>query len=82
MKVKVNVIREIEVEIDNPAIIELDNWWRTHNHTDWMKDSPSELIETSMRAVEEAIGIPFGDDNAKETVVSVLAMDGEPILEW
>ena len=82
MKVKVNVVREIEVEINNPAIAELDNWWRTHDRAVWMKNSPSELIETSMRAVEETVGIPFGDDDAKETIVSVCAMDGEPILEW
>ena len=40
------------------------------------------MVDKAVLAVKEATGIPFGDENAPETIAGVYAMDGEPILEW
>ena len=71
MKVKLCVSREVEIEVNVPVVAELDNYWRTH-----------EMVNQAVRTVEHVSGIPFGDDTATETITAVLAMDGEPIIEW
>ena len=82
MKVKVHVIRDVEVEIDDPAVAALDAFWRNNEIT--TSDSPglNEMVDKATLAVERATGIPFGDEDAPETIAGVCAMDGEPILEW
>ena len=82
MKVKVHVIKEVEVEVNDPAVAELDAFWRNNEIS--TSDSPevNEMVDKAVLAVEEAIGIPFGDETAPETIAGVYAMDGEPILEW
>ena len=82
MKVKVHVIREVEVEVNDPIVAELDSFWRNNEIT--TSDSPglNEMVDKAVLAVERATGIPFGDENAPETIAGVCAMDGEPILEW
>ena len=84
MKVKVHVVKkvEVEVEVNDPAIAALDAFWRNNEIT--TSDSPglNEMVDKAVLAVEEATGIPFGDETAPETIAGVYAMDDEPILEW
>ena len=84
MKVKVHVVKkvEVEVEVNDPAVAELDAFWRNNEIS--TSDSPelNEMVDKAVLAVEEATGIPFGDENAPGTIAGVYAMDGEPILEW
>ena len=84
MKVKVSIQRTVEVEIDNPVIEELDTFWRTNDHPVPAYAHPhlEETINEAVKAVEEVVGIPFGNDEASETIDAVYAMDGEPIIEW
>ena len=83
MKVKLNVSRTIEIEVNDPAVAELDALWR---NADRLSVTPvrevEELTLKAVRAVEEASGIPFGEEDAPETIWAVSAMDDEPILEW
>lgn len=81
VKVKVCIMREVEMDINEPALAELDNYWRTRPCDDWKNCSPA-LIVKAVDAVEAASGCPFGDQNAPETIIAVLAMDKQPILEW
>ena len=82
MKVKVHVIRDVEVEIDDPAVAELDAFWRNNEISTSSSPELNEMVDKAVLAVEEATGIPFGDETAPETIAGVYAMDGEPILEW
>lgn len=84
MKVKVSIQRTVEVEIDNPVIEELDTFWRTYDHPipEFANPNLESMIDEAVKAVEVAVGIPFGDDEATETITDVCTMDGEPILEW
>lgn len=81
MKVCVNIVREIEVDINSPALEELDTTYRITPSSDWHKID-STLVDQACLDVEKALGIPFGDDYAPETISRVCAMDGEPIIEW
>ena len=59
MKVNVSITRDIEVEINDPCIEELYNFWCKNTH---LVDSSPELddkIEKAVKAVENAVGIPF-----------------------
>ena len=83
MKVKMSVVREIEVEIDSTALRDLEVFWRNnsgkyHTYTPELEA----LVSQAVADVEKASGLPFGDDEAFETISAVYAMDGEPILEW
>jgi hypothetical protein len=82
MKIKVIVVehKEIEVETENPIFEKLDNYWRTTDSPVREKFEP--MIDEAIEAIETKMGIPFGDEGAKETIVAVCAMDGEAILEW
>ena len=82
MKVKVHVIRDVEVEIDDPIVAELDSFWRNNKIPISYSPELNEMVDKAVLAVEEATGIPFGDENAPGTIAGVYAMDGEPILEW
>lgn len=84
MKVKVSIQRTVEVEIDNPVIEELDTFWRTYDHPipEFANPNLESMIDEAVKAVEEAVGIPFGNDEVSETIDAVYAMDGEPIIEW
>ena len=82
MKVKVHVIRDVEVEIDDPIVAELDSFWRNNKIPISYSPELNEMVDKAVLAVEEATGIPFGDETAPETIAGVYAMDGEPILEW
>lgn len=79
MKVKVFIQKlvETEMEINDPAFELLD---KLQNNNEEI--SPS-LVDKAITAVEEAVGLPFGDDcETNSYVVAVQDMDGEPILEW
>lgn len=82
MKVKVHVVRDVEVEIDDPIVAELDSFWRSGEIPTSYSPELNEMVEKAALALELATGIPFGDENAPETISYVCAMDGESILEW
>lgn len=82
MKVKVHVIREVEVEVNDPAVAALDAFWRNNKIPISYSPELNEMVDKAVLAVKEATGILFGDENAPETIAGVYAMDGEPILEW
>lgn len=80
MKVKVFVQKlvEIEMEINNPFFELLD---KLQNNNE---EIPPTLGDMAIRAVEEATGLPFGDDcrTNDSYIVAVQDMDGNPIIEW
>lgn len=82
MTVRVSIMREIEVEVDNPVFAELDTYYREHgvpiHFTKELEDKSHEAI----KAIEKVVGLPFGDEYAPETIVNVMSMDGEAIIEW
>lgn len=82
MKVRVRIVRDVEVEINDPAVAELDAFWRNNEIPTSYSPELNALVDKAARAVEKATGIPFGDDDAPETISRVCAMDGESILEW
>ena len=84
MKVKVHVVKkvEVEVEVNDPAVVELDAFWRNNEISTSSSPELNEMVDKAVLAVEEATDIPFGDETAPETIAGVYAMDGEPILEW
>ena len=82
MKVKIHVVRDVEVEVNDPAVAELDAFWRNGEIPTSYSPELNAMVDKTVLAVEQATGIPFGDDNAPETISSVYAMDGEAILEW
>ena len=77
MKVKVNIMREIIIEADE-NVINLADWY---DNDDW-SNVPNNLVDKAIKAVENATGLPFGDESAEETITSVCKLDGEAILEW
>lgn len=83
MKVKIfkRTLIEEEVEINNENLERLDNFWNTNVPEEW-KNCPAEWLNEAVAAVEEATGVPFGDEDAETTVVAVQDMNGNPILEW
>ena len=80
MKVKVYIVRE--VEINDPAVAELDAFWRNNDIPTSYSPELDALVYRAARAVEKATGILLGDDAAPETISRVCAMDGESILEY
>ena len=84
MKVKVHVVKrvEVEVEVNDPAVAELAAFWRNKEISTSRPPELNEMVDKAVLAVEEATDIPFGDETAPETIAGVYAMDGEPILEW
>lgn len=83
MKVKISTVREFEIEVNDPVVAELDNYWRTHDHRDIDYNFSNSLMEKAEKVIEEITGLPFGDkENAKEIIISVCAEDGEVILEY
>ena len=81
MKVKVHVVRDIEVEIADPAVAELDAYWRNNEIPTCSSPELNALVDRAVLAIEQATGIPFDDENAPETIAYVCAMDGEAIIE-
>ena len=82
MKVKIHLFKEVEVEIDDPAVAELDAFWRYCKTPTSHLPELEEMVNKTILAVEQATGIPFGDENAPETISAVLAMDDKAIIEW
>ena len=82
MKVKLCISREVEIEVNDPVVAELDNYWRTHEPPVAPSPELDAMVNQAVRTVEQVSGIPFGDNTATETITAVLAMDGEPIIEW
>ena len=82
MKVKAHVVRDVEIEINDPIMAELDAFWRNNKILTSYSPELEAMVDKAVLAVEQATGIPFGNENAPETISYVCAMDGEPILEW
>lgn len=82
MRVKVSILRTIEVEVNNPAVEKLDAFWRTAITPFESTSKIEAMADKATKAIEEIVGLPFGDEEATETITAVCAMDGEPILEW
>lgn len=82
MKVKAHVVRDVEIEINDPIMAELDAFWRNNEILTSYSPELEAMVDKAVLAVEQATGIPFGDENAPETITYVCAMDGESILEW
>lgn len=80
MKVKVFVQKlvKIEMEINNPFFELLD---KLQNNNE---EIPPTLSDMAIAAVEEATGLPFGDDYRTNDsyIVAIQDMDGNPIIEW
>ena len=78
MRVKVFVEREIEVEINDKDFIA----WADYVKSD-STETPLDVCEKAVKAIEKVVGLPFGSEEADETIISVCdAEDNEPILEW
>ena len=82
MKVRVSIVREIEVEVNNPVFAELDTYYREHDAPVRFTKELEEKTTEAVKAIEKIVGLPFGDEYAPETIINVLAMDGEAIIEW
>ena len=84
MKVKVAIQRTIEVEVDNPIVEELDTFWRTTDVPIPMFALPTldELMDGTVKAIEEVVGIPFGNGEVFENICGVYTMDGVSLIEW
>ncbi len=65
MKVKVYIVRE--VEINDPAVAELDAFWRNNEIPTSYSPELDALVYRAARAVEKATGIPFDDDEKLTT---------------
>ena len=81
MKVKARIVRDVEIEINDPAVAELDDYWRSNEIPTSYSPELNAMVKKAVIAVEKATGIPFGDELASETISCVYAMDGESILE-
>lgn len=82
MKFKIATMKEYEVEIENSAsLVVLYQWWKTHRLEEW-KDCPEDLVDKAVKEVENATGLPFGCDDATETISAVFADNNDAILEW
>lgn len=68
----------MEININtHSAIVMLDKYYRQHSNS----PDPSLLIKEAIADIEELTGIPFGADDAPETIYGVYAEDGEAILK-
>ena len=82
MKVKVHVVRDMEVEINDSVVADLDAFWRSGKMPTSYSSERNAMVNKAALAIEKATGIPFGDGKEYETISCVCAMDGESILEW
>lgn len=86
MRVKVEVIKEIEVEVNGSALERLDKFWRNAEPPVPYSDELDALIDEAVREVEQATGLTFYDwpraDDKKGSIIAVYAMDGDLIIEW
>lgn len=86
MRVKVEVVKEIEVEVNGSAIERLDEFWRNAEPPVPHSAELDALVDEAVREVEQATGLTFCDgpraDDEKGSIIAVYAMDGDPIIEW
>lgn len=77
MKVRIGISKEMEINVDtHSAIMMLDKYYRQHPN-----GSDPSFIKEAIAEIEKLTGIPFGADDAPETIYGVYAEDGEAILE-
>lgn len=82
MKVRVSIMREVEVEVDNPVFAELYSYYREHGVPARFDRELEEKSAEAVKAIEKVVDLPFGDEYASETIINVMAMDGRAIIEW
>ena len=82
MKVKIVTSREFEVEVNDPIVAKLDAFWRESVPPVPHSYELDEMVRSAEKAIEKIVDLPFGDRNAPETIVAVLNMEDDPILEW
>lgn len=80
MKVKVNVSRDIIVDVPSEALEKI----ALYEATKWPgEEEPAQAVyDQAIKDVEQATGIPFADDKAAETICAVYAGTGWSLLEW
>ena len=79
MRVKVVIVKEIEVEINDKDF----SAWVDYVRSDSTCEAPIDTGKKAVKAIERVVGLPFGGEEADETIISVCdAEDNEPILEW
>lgn len=83
MKVKVSIVRDVIMDIDSPALEEVDKFYRNHSWEDWV-NADSSIVDKAITDVEKATGLTAFNDSkeCQECICGVYAMDGEAILEW
>lgn len=82
MKVKVEIIQTVEVNISKKNLAPFEALIREHT----MRGPASDKDYDDARAIiSSAVGLPFYDDeekgNAKKTIVAVYDLEDNPILE-
>lgn len=79
MRVKVVTVKEIEVEINDKDF----SAWVDYVRSDSTGETSVDIGKKAVKAIEKVVGLPFGSEEANETIISVCdAEDNEPILEW
>lgn len=79
MRVKVVTVKEIEVEINDKDF----SAWVDYVRSDSTDETSVDIGKKAVKAIEKVVGLPFGSEEANETIISVCdAEDNEPILEW
>ena len=76
MKLKVSFVENIEIETDDPAIVNLDTLIKNDCFID------KYVAENAMAAIEQITGIPFYDGEANRTIISIKDEEGNALLEW
>lgn len=76
MKLKVSFVDTIEIETNDPAIVNLDTLFKNDCFID------KYVAENAMAAIEKITGIPFDDGEANRTIISIKDEEGNALLEW
>lgn len=82
MKIKVAVMRTMEIDVDSSALADLSSYWIYGDPTINSVSELDEKVLESIKAIENATGILFGSSFAPETIFNVCDMDGNTILQW
>lgn len=80
MKVKVNVSRDIIVDVPSEALEKI----AFYEATKWPdSEKPADSVyEQAIQDVEQVMGIRFADSTAPETICAVYTGNNNTLLEW
>lgn len=76
MKLKIGFIENIEIETDDPALTDLETLIKGNYFI------TKEIEKEAIAAIEKITGMPFGDEEAKRTIIDVCDEDGNTLLTW